>query len=117
LFPAEVEQTLDDNTILVYFWNGQSGTFKTKAAIYPAYLEPSAKLKEVYTYSPSAEQSIRPIWDITPVANVIGEPFMPEVKGGKQYLPIATQQLVTEFLKPKTSKGTKQKNSGFFRAW
>jgi hypothetical protein len=41
------------------------------------------------------------------VTNVIGEPFMPEIKGGKKYLPITTQQLVTEFLKPKTSKGNK----------
>jgi hypothetical protein len=34
---------------------------------------------------------------------------MPESKGGKQYLPLATQQMVTEFLKPKASKVTKPK--------
>jgi hypothetical protein len=109
IYPAEVEQTLDDNTVLIYFWNGQGGPVRAKATIYPAYLEPSAKLKEVYTYSPSAEQSIRPIWDITPVTNIVGEPLMPEIKGGKRYLPIVTQQVTTEFLKSKTSKGKGQK--------
>jgi hypothetical protein len=106
LFPAEIEQTLEDNTMPIYSWNGQNGTFKARSAIYPAYLEPSAKLKEVYTYSPNAKQSMRPIWNITPMTKAVGQAFMPESKGGKQYLPLATQQLVTEFLKPRASKVT-----------
>jgi hypothetical protein len=91
-FPAEIEQTLEDDTILIYFWNGPNGAFKVKSTIYPAYLEPFAKLKEVYTYSPNAEQSMRPIWNITPMTKVIGQVFMPESKGGEQYLPLATQR-------------------------
>jgi hypothetical protein len=46
VYPAEVEQTLDDNTILLYFWNGQGGPVRAKSAIYPAYLEPPAELNQ-----------------------------------------------------------------------
>jgi hypothetical protein len=111
LFPAEIGRLLEGNAVLVYFWNGQNGTFKTKSAIYPAYLEPPAKLKKVYTYSPNAEQSMQPIWNIIPMAEIAGLTFMTESKGGEQYLPITTQQMVTEFLKPESKKANKTKKT------
>jgi hypothetical protein len=109
LFPAEVGQTLGDGTVLVYFWNGQAGTFKAKSAIYPAYMGPSAtKLKEVYTYAPNAAQAVRPIWNIIPIDEIVGLGFMTESKGGKQYLPKATQQMTEEYMK-KGKKNVKKK--------
>jgi hypothetical protein len=115
LFPGEVGQVLDDNTLLIYFWNGQGGSSKPKSAIYPAYLEPDDKPKEVYTYEPNATQSMQPTWDIKPVTAVVGPTWMPELKGGKQYLPTATQQIATKFLKPKgESTGTKTKKIAIF---
>jgi hypothetical protein len=100
LFPAQVGQTLEDGTVLIYFWNGQAGKFKVKSAIYPAYLEPSAtKLKEVYTYLPNTAQEVRPIWNIVPADSIVGLGFTTESKGGKQYLPKATPQMMDEYMK------------------
>ena len=100
LYPAQIGQTLEDGTVLIYFWNGQQGKFKVKSAIYPAYLEPSAaKLKEVYTYLPNAAQEVRPIWNIVPTDSIVGLGFTTESKGGKQYLPKATQQMMEQYMK------------------
>ena len=100
LYPAQIGQTLEDGTVLIYFWNGQQGKFKVKSAIYPAYLEPSAtKLKEVYTYLPNAAQEVRPIWNIVPTDRIVGLGFTTESKGGKQYLPKATQQMMEQYMK------------------
>jgi hypothetical protein len=54
-------------------------------------------------------QSMQPICDIKPIVDAIGPAWLPEVKGVKKYLPLATQQVVTQFLQPKIKGGNEKK--------
>jgi hypothetical protein len=45
------------------------------ARVFPAYLGESAKLREVFTMTPTKDQALQPVWGIIAHRQVIGQPF------------------------------------------
>jgi hypothetical protein len=58
---AKAWQILDDAAIHVHRWNGTHGRLQPLARVLPAYLDESAKRREVFTMTPTKDQVQQPV--------------------------------------------------------
>jgi hypothetical protein len=113
LFPAEVEQTPDDNTILIYFWNGQTGRVdplkqRLLSTLHTWSLQQSSRKCTRIRRALSSQYDQNGTLLLYRMLSVNRSCRRSGVESSIYRSP-RSQQLVTEFLKPKTSKGKKQK--------
>jgi hypothetical protein len=81
--------------IHVHWWNGVHGRLQPSTRVYPAYLDESAKLREMFTMSPTKDQALQPVWGITACRQVIGQPFaLQENKPDHLFLPKLPPELL-----------------------
>jgi len=105
--PAKVLQILDDGTLLIDWYNGPSGKFRANSAIYPVFYDREAAKKEIYTYTPTEQQSNDACWTIIKAKQIVGPSFSLVKKSGKQYLPDSAKQQLASFQKGMKKKSKK----------
>jgi hypothetical protein len=95
---GKVWQVLDDATTHIHWWNGINGRLQPSAKVFPAYLDESTKLIEVFTTNPSKDQALQPVWGIIALRQVIGQPFaLQEKKPGHWHLPIMAKTAIADW--------------------
>jgi hypothetical protein len=106
-------QVLDDATIHIHWWNGINGRrLQPSAKVFPAYLDESTKLREVFTTNPSKDQALQPVWGIIALRQVIGQPFtLQERKLDHWYLPNAAKTAIADWLRPTPATLFKKKSN------
>ena len=102
---ARAWQILDDATIHVHWWNGVHGRLQPSARVFPAYLDESVKLREVFTMTPTKDQALQPVWGIIAHRQVIGQPFtLQEKKQHHLYLPTSARTSIADCLRSVPAK-------------
>jgi hypothetical protein len=98
-------QILDDDSLHVHWFNSATGKFTANAMIFPAYLDEDAKLREVFTWTPTKAQEQQPVWGVVRRRQILGRSFELEQRDkNKFYLPSHARTTLATWLKASKTK-------------